>query len=152
MLSPSGWNDTFVIIKIRTHCLPSIVHDIWKSAQAPKCLTVKSLKTKIVHTVTKGKRHNAGCACKEKIIQTETCECVSDRNIVTMDECFWINAPQWCAWPRKKKEGKKERKRKKRKNIGPCHFDFFFSRVVKRSTAKNILTSNVSILTVFCAV
>ena len=41
--------------------LPCNVHDIWKSAQAPKCLIVKSLKAKIVHTVTKGKRHSAGC-------------------------------------------------------------------------------------------
>ena len=47
----------------------SIVHDIWKSAQAPKCLIVKSLKMKIVHTVTKGKRHSAGCTWEKKIIQ-----------------------------------------------------------------------------------
>ena len=28
---------------------------------------------------------------------TKTCECMSERNTVTMDECFWIKAPQWCA-------------------------------------------------------
>jgi len=27
---------------------------------------------------------------------------VNERNIVTMDECFWINAPQWCAWHKNK--------------------------------------------------
>ena len=43
-----------------------IVHDIWKSAQAPKCLIVKSLKTKIAHTVTKGKRHSAGRICEKE--------------------------------------------------------------------------------------
>ena len=48
---------------------------------------VKSLKTKIVHTVTKGKKYSAGCTCEEKN-HTKTCECVSERNIVTMDECF----------------------------------------------------------------
>ena len=40
------------------------------SSAAPKCLIVKSLKTKIVHTVIKRKRHSAGCTCeREKIIQ-----------------------------------------------------------------------------------
>ena len=84
--------------------LPSIVHDIWKSAQALKCLIVKSLKTKIVHTVTKGKRHSAGCTCENKN-HTKTCECVTETNTVTMDECFWINAPRWCVW---EKRGRKK--------------------------------------------
>ena len=35
---------------------------------------------------------------------TKTCECVSERNTVTMDECFWINAPQWCAWEKQNKK------------------------------------------------
>ena len=35
----------------------------------------------------KGKRHSAGCTCEEKN-HTKTCECVSERNTVTMDECF----------------------------------------------------------------
>ena len=26
---------------------------------------------------------------------TKTCECMSERNTVMMDECFWIKAPQW---------------------------------------------------------
>ena len=30
-------------------------------------------------------------------------EWASERNIVMMDECFWINAPQWCAWQERKK-------------------------------------------------
>ena len=51
---------------------------------------MESLKTKTVHTVTKGKRHSAGCTCekkkKKKKNHTKTCECVSERNIVTMDE------------------------------------------------------------------
>ena len=38
-----------------------------------------------------------GCTC-EGINPTKTCECVSERNTVTMDECFWINVPQWCVW------------------------------------------------------
>ena len=48
--------------------LCSIVNDIRKSAQVPKCLIiiVKGLKTKIAHTVTKGKRHSAGCTCEGK--------------------------------------------------------------------------------------
>ena len=40
-----------------------------------------------MHTVTKGKRHSAGCTCEGKN-HTEMCECVSERNTVTMDECF----------------------------------------------------------------
>ena len=32
----------------------------------------------------------------------KTCECMSEVNIVMMDECFWINAPQWCAWKKYK--------------------------------------------------
>ena len=40
-----------------------------------------------MHTVTKGKRHSAGCTCEGKN-PTKTCECVSERNTVTMDECF----------------------------------------------------------------
>ena len=42
----------------------------WISAQVPKCLIIilKSLKMKIVHTVTKGKRHSAGCIFEEKKI------------------------------------------------------------------------------------
>ena len=54
-------------------------------------LIVKSLKTKIVHTVTKGKRHSAGCTRGGGGgggDHTKTCECVSERNIVTMDQCF----------------------------------------------------------------
>ena len=31
-------------------------------------------------------------------------EWVNERNIVIMDECFWINAPQWHAWQKKKKK------------------------------------------------
>ena len=34
-----------------------------------------------------GERHSAGCTCEEKN-HTKTCECVSERNTVTMDECF----------------------------------------------------------------
>ena len=36
--------------------------------QVPKCLIiiVKSLKRKIVPTVSKGKRHSAGCTCEKK--------------------------------------------------------------------------------------
>ena len=44
-----------------------------------------------MHTVTKGKRHSAGCTCegeRKKKNPTKTCECVSVRNTVTMDECF----------------------------------------------------------------
>ena len=37
---------------------------------------------------------------------TKTCECMSERNTVTMDECFWIKAPQWCAWKKRKKKYK----------------------------------------------
>ena len=37
-------------------------------------------------------------------------EWVSERNIVMMDECFWINAPQW--WKKKKEKEKKKRKEK----------------------------------------
>ena len=40
-----------------------------------------------MHSVAKGKRHSAGCTCEEKN-HTKTCECVSERNTVTMDECF----------------------------------------------------------------
>ena len=49
------------------------------------------------------KLKNENCAhCNQGIVQdvhvrknhTKTCECVSERNIVTMDECFRINAPQ----------------------------------------------------------
>ena len=40
-----------------------------------------------MHTVTEGKRHSAGCTCEGKN-HTKTCEWVSERNIVTMDECF----------------------------------------------------------------
>ena len=47
----------------------------------------EKLKMKIVYTVTKGKRHSAGCTSEEEN-PTKTCECVSERNIVTMDECF----------------------------------------------------------------
>ena len=50
-------------------------------------IIVKGLKTKIVHIVTKGKRHSAVCTSEEKN-HTKTCECVSERNTVTMDECF----------------------------------------------------------------
>ena len=35
---------------------------------------------------------------------TETRDWVSERNIVMMDKCFWINAPQWCFWQTKKEE------------------------------------------------
>ena len=50
------------------HWFTACFHDIWKSAQVPKCLIiiVKSLIIKIVHTVTKGKRHSAGCTCEGK--------------------------------------------------------------------------------------
>ena len=40
-----------------------------------------------MHTVTKGKRPSAGCTCEGKN-PTKTSECVSERNTVTMDECF----------------------------------------------------------------
>ena len=56
------------------------------------CENYLSLKTKTVHTVAKaGKRHSAGCTCEEEEEEknhAKTCECVSERNIVTMDECF----------------------------------------------------------------
>ena len=76
---------------------------------------VKSLKTKTVHTVTKGKRHSAGCNVNKQInkqtkIHTKTGEWVSERNIVMMDECFWINAPQWCAWQKTKTKQKRQAK------------------------------------------
>ena len=35
-----------------------------------------------MYTVTKGKRHSAGCTC-----HTKTRECVDERNIVMMVEC-----------------------------------------------------------------
>ena len=70
-----------------------------------------------MHTVTRGKRHNAGYTCEEKN-HTKTCECVSERNIVTMDECFWINATQWCAWLQKQtKKGNKTQYMDTRKEI-----------------------------------
>ena len=46
---------------------------------------------------------------------TKTCECMSERNTVMMDECFWIKAPQWCASQKKKDKKRKENKKKKRK-------------------------------------
>ena len=67
---------------------------------------MKSLKTKIVHAVTKGKRHSVGCTYEKERKTTRTNkqtktkkyakkrEYVSERNIVTMNECFRINAPQ----------------------------------------------------------
>ena len=99
--------------------LPSFHCPYLKISTGSEMFNCEKLKKENWATITKGKRHNAGCTCEEKIVQTETCECVSERNIVTMDECFWINAPQWCAW-------QKKRKKKKRKKLGPGHFWFSF--------------------------
>ena len=41
---------------------------------------------------------------------------MSERNTVTMDECFWIKAPQWCAW-QKKKEKKEKNKKERRAEV-----------------------------------
>ena len=52
--------------------------------------------------------HNIAVSCTKTGIkhdqkkEKKTREWVSERNIVMMDECFWINATQWCAWQKKK--------------------------------------------------
>ena len=40
---------------------------------------------------------------------------MSERNIVMMDECFWINAPKWCAWQKQQQTNKQKQRKKKRK-------------------------------------
>ena len=73
--------------------------ELWIDATTTTTLTVTDETTiQNLHTVTKGKRHNAGCTC-----HTKTRECVIKKNTVMIDECFWINAPQWRAWQKRKK-------------------------------------------------
>ena len=54
--------------------------------------------------------HNGGNVLTKHVIKIRgICEWVSKRNIVMMDECFWINTQQWCAWQKNKKQNKKQR-------------------------------------------
>ena len=92
--------------------LPSIVHDIWKSAQAPICLNVIKLARKCVYCkqgvgeVEDGVGREVYCRTnmwlptsphhlppkkKKKKKNPKTRESVNERNIVKMDGCFWIN-------------------------------------------------------------
>ena len=52
------------------------------------------------------------------------CECVRERNTVTMDECSWINTPKWCAWKKKMEKKKKEKKKMKKVMDWLCHIVF----------------------------
>ena len=68
--------------------------------------------------------YSAGCTCEEQ----KSYKGMSERNTVTMDECFWIKAPQWWKKRRRKKEKKKRYtstwtkcKKKKKKYIFSTH-------------------------------
>jgi len=65
--------------------LPSIVHDIQKSAQAPKCLIVKSLKTKIVHTVC-----NQGIVQDVHVREKKSCKDQKQQQPIQQSKCAML--------------------------------------------------------------
>ena len=107
----------YVQKKKKKKSLPSIVHDIWKSAQAPKFSIVTKLKNENCAHWPRGRGivqdvHVRGGKKSYKNVW------MSEREeYCNVGWMLWINAPQWCAWQKRKRKKEKRKINKGRQFV-----------------------------------